>query len=69
MTEADVIQPSASVASTGKGIRYIGEYAYAYSGSLAVGTGAFEDLLEFTTGSGIIRAKNPSSIFSRYFNR
>jgi len=52
MTAADV-QPSASVASTGKGIRYIGQHAYAYSGSVDV-VNSTVTLLEFTTGSGYI---------------
>jgi len=52
MTHTDVIPTSASVASTGKGIRYIGNYAYAYSGP--VGTdNSTTTLLEFTTGSGL----------------
>jgi len=38
MTEADVIQPSASIASTGPGIRYIGAHCYSYSGEVSVGT-------------------------------
>ena len=56
MTEADVIQPSASIASTGKGIRYVGNYAYANSGSIEnAGSGsASTTLLNFTSGSGII---------------
>ena len=53
MTEADVIQPSASTASTGKGIRYIGDYCYAYSGAVSV-SNTETDLLNFTTGSGLI---------------
>jgi len=52
MTAADV-QPSASVASTGKGIRYIGEYCYAYSG-LFPGDTDPNTVLDFTTGSGVI---------------
>ena len=55
MTEADVIQPSASIASTGKGIRYIGNWAYAYSGAVTV-TNTETDLLNFTSGSGLIDA-------------
>ena len=55
MTEADVIQPSASTASTGKGIRYIGNWAYAYSGIFASANPS--TYLEFTTGSGLIVAK------------
>ena len=53
MTEADVIQPSASIASTGKGIRYIGNYAYAYTGPIAAST-TDVTVLDFTTGSGLI---------------
>ena len=59
MTEADVIQPSASIASTGKSIRYIGQHAYAYSG--LVSAGAIQDtdyiLLDFTTGPHYIVCK------------
>ena len=55
MTAADV-QPSASVASTGKGIRYIGDHCYAYSGVINL-TGSAVDYLDFTTGSGYIIAK------------
>ena len=55
MTEADVIQPSASIASTGKGIRYIGNRAYSFSGELALST-SLQDFLNFTTGSGYIVA-------------
>ena len=59
MTEADVIQPSASIASPGKGIRYIGKppemFAYAYSGDVDVNNGV--TVLDFTTGSGFINGK------------
>jgi len=55
MTAADV-QPSASIASTGKGIRYIGDHCYAYSGVINL-TGSAVDYLDFTTGSGYIIAK------------
>ena len=48
------VQPSASIAATGLGIRYIGkdpQYAYAYSGVKAsAATPAV--FLDFTTGSG-----------------
>ena len=56
MTEADVIQPSASIASPGLGIRYIGkDHCYAFSG--AVGASKTEQtVLDFTTGSGYIVA-------------
>ena len=56
MTEADVIQPSASVASTGFGIRYIGDWAYAYSGLITVNNDTVTQL-EFTTGTGVMVAK------------
>ena len=56
MTEADVIQPSASIASTGLGIRYIGDYAYAFSGILGINN-VETTMLEFTTGSGFIVAE------------
>ena len=56
MTEADVIQPSASTASVGKGIRYIGQHCYAYSGVIAAGgTGSADtEMLNFTSGAGLI---------------
>ena len=53
MPETDTTPVSASIASTGLGIRYIGNYAYAYSGALAFNDVA-TTLLEFTTGSGIL---------------
>ena len=53
MTEADVIPPSASVASTGLGIRYIGQHCYAYSGTIVTVPAGSADTtaLNFTTGS------------------
>jgi len=57
MPETDVIPTSASIASTGLGIRYIGNYCYAYSGVLTTAGQSQElTLLEFTSGSGFIRA-------------
>ena len=53
MTETDVIPTSASVASTGKGIRYIGDHCYGYSGVLATAATPVT-FLDFTTGSGYI---------------
>jgi len=48
------VQPSASVAATGLGIRYIGdEHCYAYSGEITVSS-AGHTMLEFTSGSGYI---------------
>jgi len=56
MPEPDVITASASVASTGKGIRYIGDYVYAYSGEVLVNSGISPvTMLEFTSGAGIIK--------------
>jgi len=40
-------------ASTGKGIRYVGNHMYGYSGTVAVGDSTVE-LLSFTSGSGYI---------------
>ena len=56
MTEADVIQPSASIASTGPGIRYIGNWAYAMSGMFGANSAA-QTLIDTTTGSGLIDAR------------
>ena len=52
MPETDTIPVSASIASTGKGIRYIGGFAYAYSGPVAADNTATA-LLDFTSGSGV----------------
>ena len=52
----EAVPSNASVASTGKGLRYIGDYAYAYSGLLTT-TGAAElTLLDFVSGSGLINS-------------
>ena len=57
MTEADVIQPSASIASTGKGIRYVGNHVWAHSGSISV-TNATTTMLSFhTSATSYILAK------------
>ena len=53
MPHTDTTPVSASIASTGKGIRYIGDYAYAYSGMVFCDDTA-TPLIEFTSGSGII---------------
>ena len=53
MPETDTIPVSASVASTGLGIRYIGNRCYAYAGLFDSSTTEFE-MLNFTTGSGLI---------------
>lgn len=55
------VQPSANVAATGLGIRYIGsgeiQHAYAYSGKVAItgdSGGATQTLLAFTTGNSYL---------------
>jgi len=54
MTHTDVIPTSASIASTGLGIRYIGKHCYAFSGNFA-STGTDETTyLEGLTGAGYI---------------
>jgi len=53
MAHTDVIPTSASVTSTGPGIRYIGNWVYGYSGTVAV-SGSIGSLLDFTTGAGLI---------------
>jgi len=59
MAEPDTIPVSASIATTGKGIRYTQNWIYAYSGVVDVGA-AGEDvdtlLLEFTTGNSVLKA-------------
>jgi len=59
MAEAEGIPPTASVASVGPGIRYIGNHCYAYSGNItdaSSGT-AGSTALDFTTGAGYIQAR------------
>jgi len=56
------ITASTFSASTGKGIRYIGQHCYAYSGAIACdggagSAGAATSYLNFVTGSGYIVAK------------
>jgi len=54
MPHTDTIPVSASVASTGFGIRYIGNWAYALSGQLD-DFSSYTTGLEFTTNSGILK--------------
>ena len=56
MPHTDVIPTSASTASTGTGIRYIGEHAYAFSGTVSVAATTVT-ALSFTTGAGYIVGK------------
>ena len=51
------VQPEASVVSTGLGLRYVGNWAYAYSGYVGFTNAAAVPLLDFTSGSGIIVAQ------------
>ena len=55
MTEAEGIPPTASTASTGEGLRYIGNHCYAFSGTFVAATSE-QTMLDFTTGSGYIVA-------------
>ena len=55
MPQPDVIPTSASIASPGLGIRYIGNHAYAYN-IIAVSTTPVTHL-DFTTGAGYIIGK------------
>jgi len=57
MPEPDTIPVSASVASSGKGLRYVGNWVYAYSGPIQAANENDVTMLDFTTGSGIIKAK------------
>ena len=60
MPDTDTIPVSASIASTGTGIRYIGDWAFALSGIIGV-TGSETTLLEFNSGAGLI-----SGVFQNY---
>ena len=55
MPHTDTTPVSASVASAGKSIRYIGNHVYANSGEVTV-TNAVGTLLEFVSGTGYIPA-------------
>ena len=53
------VQPNASVAATGLGIRYIGQYCYAYSGEITTTdtSSAYHTALKFNTGTNTIVCK------------
>ena len=69
MPETDTIPVSASIASTGKSIRYIGDYAYALSGEVNTpGQHTDVTLLDFTSGSGFIVTKVLFGVFSESNN-
>jgi len=57
MPHTDVIPTSASIASTGLSIRYIGNHAYAYSGSHQATAAGHTTMLDFTSQSGYLIAK------------
>jgi len=57
MPETDTTPVSASIASTGLGIRYIGNYAYAYSGGIGVDNNNTLILDFSTAGNGFIIAE------------
>jgi len=59
MAKAEGIPPTASVASVGPGLRYIGEHAYALSGQVtdAASGSAATTCLDYTSGEGYIIAK------------
>jgi len=56
MAHTDVIPTSASIASTGKGIRYVGNWAYGYSGVILIDNDPSQTMLNFMSGSGLIVA-------------
>ena len=51
----EAVPSNASVASTGLGLRYIGDHCYAYSGLYGASTTG-QTVLDFTTGAGVIVA-------------
>ena len=53
MAMAESLPPDASTASTGLGLRYIGQHVYAFSGAQGMSTGE-QTALNFTSGSGYI---------------
>jgi len=55
MPHTDAIPVSASIASTGLGIRHVGSHIYAFSGQIGTdATQALTAMLEFTTGNHYI---------------
>ena len=52
----DPVQPEASVVQTGLGIRYVQDWAYAYSGVVQA-NGADKTALDFISGTGLIVGK------------
>jgi len=56
MEEAEGIPPTASTASAGLGISYLGEHIYSYSGEIVMSS-SLQTMLEFKTGAGYIVSK------------
>jgi len=57
------VQPSASVAATGLGIRYVGEQTYGFSGGVAATNSITPiTMLKFTTGTKVLK------VFFQYFD-
>jgi len=52
----EAVPANAAIASTGLGIRYVGDYAWAASGPIS-SADTIETMLDFTSGTGIILAK------------
>ena len=50
--EPEAVPANASIAAVGKTLRYVGDYAYAYSGPVAADNTATA-LLDFASGSGL----------------
>jgi len=57
MPETDAIPVSASIASTGKGIRYVGNWAYAISGGVDLVQDELTTIFDFTTDVGVLVGK------------
>jgi len=57
MAEAEGIPPTASVVVPGLSLNYLGEWAYAYSGTISASYNSETTLLEFTTGEGLCVTK------------
>jgi hypothetical protein len=63
MAKAEGIPPTASTASVGPRINYLGQHIYAFSGQIIVAN-ATVTCLEFTSGAGYIMANFTQSIDS-----
>ena len=57
MPHTDTTPVSASIASTGKGIRYIGNWAYAITGGIDLVQDELTTMLDFTTDVGVLVGK------------